>query len=106
MGLQHILYIYLSEACTPALVLQLLSREGNIQAHKMVSCKDASFNSQIASCIFKVNLTLYVIVYMFFLFTCVYLLQATLENDINQHFQDAIDVIEHNSYYSGAANIS
>lgn len=37
-----------------------------------------------------------------FKFICVYLFQTSLDGDINQHFEDAIDVIQHhssNSYY-------
>lgn len=35
--------------------------------------------------------------FSFFKFTCVYLFQTSLDGDINQHFEDAIDVIQHHS---------
>lgn len=70
----------------------MASSDGNTATFKMVSSYNAK-KLQFIKCYF-------VSLHVSFNFPCVF--QNSLDNDINQHFQDAIDVIQqhsNNSYY-------
>lgn len=71
----------------------MASSEGNTPTYKMVSCK-SPLHTQPGGSFTKPFSILSLISVFFF--------QTSLDPDINQHFQDAIDVIQqhsHNAYY-------